>query len=165
MVREMKDSKRIWSIAIAIAVVAAITTTLVSWKIGALAGPAFVSGKLIASRVDESAEILQDPLKRAQFISVDPVVIENNPKLKEALAGADERYDLLISATAGYSVPTMEGHDIPITEEEAKILVSALPLAAENQDVQSEAIGTYHYVYMESNGKYYLVVIMTVGSQ
>jgi hypothetical protein len=153
-----------WAIGISIGLVVALLTTIISWNLFALAGPTFVSGKLVASRVGESAGTMQDPSTRAQFISVDSALVDNNPKLKTALAGADERYEVL-SKAKGYITPMMAGEDVELTEEEVIALVSALPLANEAQEVQGELIGQYHYSHILWDGKYYNIAITTVGSQ
>ncbi|HEV8388127.1 MAG TPA: hypothetical protein VGQ03_10955 [Nitrososphaera sp.] len=161
---ELKGSKRIWVTGISIGVAAAVLTTLISWNLFALAGPNFVSGKLIATRVGESAGTMQDPATSAQFTSVNSSLVESNPKLKTALAGADERYEVL-SKAKGYIVPMMGGEDVELTEEEVVKLVLALPISDVAQEVQGDLIGQYHYAHIFWDGKYYNIAITTVGSQ
>ncbi|MGI0013963.1 MAG: hypothetical protein ACREBU_11060 [Nitrososphaera sp.] len=164
MVMELKGSKRMWVAGISIGVAAAVLTTIISWNLFALAGPTFVSGKLVASRVGETAGTMEDPVTRAQFISVDSSLVDANPKLKVALAGADERYEIL-SHTKAYIRPVMSGEKVELTEEEVIKLVLALPISDEAQEVQGDMIGQYHYSHIFWDGKYYNIAIITIGTQ
>jgi hypothetical protein len=160
----MEATKRTLAILLSFATVAAVATTLISLQISAVATPTFASGKLIAIRSGEWTEGLQDPVRRAQFISVPTAVLDSNPKLVEVLEGADKNYEILVNSV-GYGMPVDPAFDVSITEAEANSLVSAMAGVSSSQSVQDNYVSEYHRLDLENNGKYYLVTIMTVGTQ
>ncbi len=163
MISVLKSSRWIWVIVISAGVIAAVATTLVSWKVTVIAAPTFVSGKLTVVRVNEQAPSITDSVTKAQYLHLNETVINSNPKLKDAFAGADERYEILARAP-GYSVPTMAGECVELNEGEMIALRSSLVLARENQEIQDVTIGQYYYSYVEIDGKFYNLAITTVGT-
>lgn len=150
-------------IIISVASIAAIVSTLVSWKVTVIAAPTFVSGKLTVVRVNEQASSITDPLTKARYLHLNETVINSTPKLKDAFAGADERCEILVKAP-GYSVPTTAVESVELNEEEMIDLRSLLTIAREKQEIQDEAIGQYYYSYVETDGKFYNLAITTVGT-
>lgn len=152
------------AILLSFATITAVATTLISLQITAVATPTFASGKLIAIRSGEWTEDLQDPVRRAQFVSVPIAVLDSNPKLVEVLEGADKNYEILVNSV-GYGMPVDSGFDVSITEAEVNTLVSSMAGGSASQSVQDNYVSEYHRLNLENNGKYYRVTIMTVGTQ
>ncbi len=149
---------------IAVAAVATVFTSLISMNITALAGPTFVSGKITAIRSGEWTEAMQDSAMKAQFVPVPQTLVDGNPNLKAALEGADRRYDILAKAK-GYSTSVDQAEEFDITEEEANNMISVLPSGQKTQRVQDELVAKYYRVFIELDGKYYMLTISTVGTQ
>ncbi len=147
---------------ISVAVIAAISTTVISMNMMATAGPSFVSGQLSAVRAVEWSELRNDATK-AQFAPLPTTVIDGNAKLKAALEGADRNYEIL-SNSKGYGTPVGQAESIELTEEEANTLISVLPLGQAKQDIQSESISKHVRYFVQNDNKFYILTVSTVGT-
>ena len=160
----MPVSRRFLVAVISVAAIAAIVTSLISMNITAVAGPTFASGKMTAIRSGEWTEAMQNPVMKAQYVPISQTLVDVDPKLKVALEGADRRYEILANAK-GYSTSVDQAEEVELTEEEANNLISILPPGHETQRVQDETISKYDRVFVELDGKYYILTISTVGTQ
>lgn len=148
---------------VSVAVVAAVITTVISLNIVAVAAPTFTSGKIIAGRTAERTEDLQDPIKRAEYVSIPTLIMADHQKLREVLDGADATYESA-SRAKGYS-PNDPAYEVIISEEEANALISALPAYATDQKNDDTYVSEFHRFKLESEGKYYVVTVVTVGTK
>jgi len=159
----MKTSRRFVVILFSIAPIAAIITTLISLNIIAIAAPTFASGKLIAGRTWEGTEDIQDPLRRAEYISIPASVVDSNPKLKMVLEGADTNYEINIKSKG--NAPAVDpGYEVSISEEEANVLAAVLADAKASQKTDDNYVSEFHRLKLENEGKYYVVTVVTVGT-
>ncbi|MGI0013108.1 MAG: hypothetical protein ACREBU_06665 [Nitrososphaera sp.] len=158
----MGASKRFVAILASIAVAAAVSTTLMWAGIIAVAAPTFDNAALAVRRVD-GPSLQSDPVEAATFIAVPAAIVESNPKLKEAMEGADRNFEIL-SNTVGYEIPVDDVYKVSITEGELNTLISSLPEGTAKQAVQDEYVSQYDRFRLEHEGKYYLATITTVGT-
>jgi hypothetical protein len=157
-------SRRTLVVPSSIALAAAITTTLLWSGIVAVAAPVFDSATISVKRVDET-RLAEDPVESAKFTPIAGTVTDSNPKLKEAMAGADENFEIL-SGAVGYSVPVDDVYKVGISESELDSLKSLLPAGSTKQLANDEKyVSTYDSLNLQQNGKYYVVTIITVGTQ
>lgn len=162
--KSMGTSRGMMIVSSSVALAVAITTTLLWSGIVAVAAPVFDSATISVKRVDET-KFVEDPVESAKFTPIDGSVIDSNPKLKEAMAGADENFEIL-SGAVGYSVPVDDVYKVSISETELDSLKSLLPAGSTKQLVNDEKyISTYDSLNLQQDGKYYIVTIITVGTQ
>jgi len=79
----------------AFSMVAAILIIALLTNINAVASPAFLNAKLVVVRAPDDSEVAQNSELRATFSSVSAQMLDQNPKLKVAMNGADESYEEL----------------------------------------------------------------------
>jgi hypothetical protein len=159
----MGASKRFVAISASIAVAAAVTTTLSWMGIIAVAVPIFDNATLSVKKVHES--VLSDPAESAKFIPIPSAVSDNNPKLKEAIEGADRNFEIL-SNTVGYGIPVRDVYVVSITEGELNALISSLPEGTAKQLVHDDNyVSVYRYLTFQHDGKFYRATVSTLGTQ
>jgi hypothetical protein len=161
----MKISKRATMI-FSIAAAAAIASTFISMNILASAAPTFVSGKLIVVRAPDDSEVVQNTTLRTQFSPISLPVLDLNPKLKEAIAGADTNYDIYsrYQGSRYQDIIVREpAYEVAITEQEANLLMSNLPLVSQDQKIYDEGIVKYNNAQIQLGGKVYHIAIIVVA--
>jgi len=126
-----------------------------------------VDAKLKASRVPENAEI-KDLSKRDGYLQILSSVLDSYPKLKEVLADADYRHDILVRLPVGAEArPVDSAASVKITEDEANTLTSIWESNFEevDQTTVKNFVDKTHYIKIQTDGKYYFVSIYIVYTQ
>ncbi len=131
----------------------------------------FQWGKIAVMRAP--AHTFQNATQRAAFVPIPPALLDENPKLRQALTGADENHDKnakmaeSLSGTGGMGVPLPNAFEVNLTEDELNRLVSAwsghfVPSSGEGDDMVSEnQVIKRNYILLEFEGKYYIATIYT----
>ncbi|MCI0564538.1 MAG: hypothetical protein MN733_39220 [Nitrososphaera sp.] len=147
-----------------IGLAAAISTTMLWTGIIAVAAPVFDSATLAVRRIDGS-RVQEDPIEAATFVPISRAVADSYPKLKEAMVGADNAYEI-VSNAPGYISPMSSVYRVSISEAELGSLIASLPAGNAKQLVNDEKyVSTYNYVRWQYEDKYYIASIIEVGTQ
>jgi len=126
----------------------------------------FADGKLSVIRAAENSEIVQDASKRAQFVPVSVTVLDKNPKLSEAMKGADANHDVLARMSNLIEAkPVNDVFEVKITEEEANALTRDIVPLSVKQQSHDNIVLKDHQMMIQVDGKFYVITMTTVYKQ
>ena len=107
--------------------------------------------RINSQRVEDSTQLVEDPVKRANFVHISSKLVQDNTGLRQELSCADTRYEFNLKATGGYSVPAMDGCDDRISFFDAYMIRKEIPYSSYG----------YSQFMIEYDGKYYMLIMLS----
>lgn len=157
----MKIQRRV-AILLLVAGISLVAVAYVSTQMVAVASPTSVNAQIAVMRGLDNSAVAQDPLKRAEYLTLSKDVVKANPKLTDAIAGADYVFDInsKTNLPSQLSITYDPVYKIDITEEEANGILANINVANAKQRAFDDQVVTYNYSHVEYEGHLYEIALI-----
>lgn len=105
--------------------------------------------RIISHRVGDSTQMVQDPVKRAEFVTISSKLVHENGGLMEVLSCADTNYAINIKSKG----------NAPSVDPGCDMKISFFDIGKIRKEIPHSIYG-YSQFMIEYDGKYYMLIIL-----